>query len=517
MTGYRMQDFNKIKSQVDKLWEQFWTGGIANPLTVIEQTSFLMFARLLDMQESLNERKSTRTGKPFKRIFADNQQHLRWKNFYHLDGEKMMKVVKGYFSEEEQKEVGVFPHLRELADHSRLGEYMKDAQLMIQKPSLLVSAVTAINALPITEGDTKGDLYEYLLSKLTTAGINGQFRTPRHIIRLMVDLLAPRPDERVCDPACGTAGFLVSVMQYLYENYTSPEGVIEHDDGTKTYTGDLLEPYLEHIQSDLIHGFDFDSTMLRIAAMNLMLHGLENPAIYYQDTLGNGFVEKRPAEAKDAFDVILANPPFKGSLDDEDVESSLLAKTKTKKTELLFLTLILRMLRTGGRAAVIVPDGVLFGASKAHVALRKMLVEENQLEAVIAMPSGVFKPYAGVSTAILIFSKGGETDSVFFYNMENDGLSLDDKRTEIEGSDLPDILKRWREKDPAIHTNREEKYFFVPKTDIVAQEYDLSVSRYMITPYKPPVYDDPKDILDRLITLEDSIQSDLKDLKGLLG
>lgn len=501
-----MENFNMIKSQVDKLWEQFWTGGIANPLTVIEQISFLMFARLLDMQESLSERKAQRTGRDFKRLFAEDKQHLRWNNFKQLGGEEMLSVVRDE----------VFPHFRSMAEHSRLGDYMKDAQLMIQKPSLLVSAVNAVDALPLTDGDTKGDLYEYLLSKLTTAGINGQFRTPRHIIRLMIDMLDPKPDERICDPACGTAGFLVGVVQYMYEKYTSPEAIIEHEDGGKTYTGDLLEPYLRHIQTDLVHGFDFDSTMLRIAAMNLMAHGIANPEIHWQDTLGSGFVEKRPKEAKEGFDVILANPPFKGSLDEEDVETSLLAKTKTKKTELLFITLILRMLKSGGRAGVIVPDGVLFGASKAHLALRKTLVEEHQLEAVIGLPSGVFKPYAGVSTAILIFSKDGETDNVFFYNVENDGFTLDDKRMKIEDTDLPDIIKRWQEKDPARDTDRTQKYFCVPKKDIVAEEYDLSLSRYKETVYKAPEYDPPSEILDRLIKLEASIQDDLQELKGML-
>ena len=501
-----MENFNMIKSQVDKLWEQFWTGGIANPLTVIEQISFLMFARLLDMQESLSERKTQRTGREFKRLFAEDKQHLRWSNFKHLGGEKMLEVVRDE----------VFFHFRSMAKHSRLGDYMKDAQLMIQKPSLLVSAVNAVDALPLTDGDTKGDLYEYLLSKLTTAGINGQFRTPRHIIRLMIDMLDPKPDERICDPACGTAGFLVGVVQYLYEKYTSSEAVIEHEDGSKTYTGDLLEPYLRHIQTDLVHGFDFDSTMLRIAAMNLMAHGIANPEIHWQDTLGSGFVEKRPKEAKDGFDVILANPPFKGSLDEEDVEISLLAKTKTKKTELLFMALILRMLKSGGRAGVIVPDGVLFGTSKAHLALRKTLVEEHQLEAVIGLPSGVFKPYAGVSTAILIFSKDGETDNVFFYNVENDGFTLDDKRMKIEETDLPDIIKRWQDKDPVYDADRTQKYFCVPKKDIVTEDYDLSLSRYKETVYEAPEYDPPSEILDRLIKLEASIQDDLLELKGML-
>jgi type I restriction enzyme M protein len=339
---------------------------------------------------------------------------------------------------------------------------MTDAQLLIVKPSLLVSAVNMIDALPLTEGDTKGDLYEYLLSKLTTAGINGQFRTPRHIIRLMVDLVEPRPTEVIGDPACGTAGFLVGVMQHLLEKYTSPEGVIVHDDGQKTYSGDLLEPYRKHIQSGMFHGYDFDTTMLRIAAMNLMLHGVESPDIHYQDTLSNSFPERFPAQAVDGFDVMLANPPFKGSLDESDVHPSLTGLVKTKKTELLFIALFLRMLKLGGRAACIVPDGVLFGSSKAHLALRRHLTDENQLEAVISMPAGVFKPYAGVSTAILIFVKGGKTDRVWFYKMESDGFSLDDKRDQIGDGlgDLPDIPRQWFAREKARNNDRKAKYFW---------------------------------------------------------
>lgn len=310
-----------LRIQIDKLWTEFWTGGITNPLTVIEQISFLMFSRLLDIAETRAEKRAARLSKPFKGQFGPKEQKLRWSNFKNLDAQAMLKVVRDE----------VFPHFRTLGDSdSTFAEYMTDAQLFIQKPSLLVSAVNMIDALPLTEGDTKGDLYEYLLSKLTTAGINGQFRTPRHVIRLMVDLIEPKANEVVGDPACGTAGFLVGVMQHLLEKYTSPQGVVTHDDGQKTYSGDLLEPYRQHIQSKMFHGFDFDTTMLRIAAMNLMLHGVESPDIHYQDTLSNSFPEKFPKAATDGFDVILANPPFKGSLDESDVHSSLTGKVKTK-------------------------------------------------------------------------------------------------------------------------------------------------------------------------------------------
>ncbi|MFO7606711.1 MAG: N-6 DNA methylase, partial [Desulfurivibrionaceae bacterium] len=311
-----------------------------------------------------------------------------------------------------------------------------------------------IDKLPLAEGDTKGDLYEYLLSKLTTAGINGQFRTPRHIIRKMVEIVDPRPDETIGDPACGTAGFLVSAMEYLLETYTSPQAVIENEDGSKTYTGDQLMPNMDHIQNKMFNGFDFDVTMLRIASMNLLLHGIDAPNIRYQDTLSNGFPDQFPEFADDFFDVILANPPFKGSLDYEDVHASLLSKVKTKKTELLFVALILRMLKMGGRSATIVPDGVLFGSSKAHVALRKMLVDDNQLEGVISLPSGVFKPYAGVSTGILVFTKGGKTTDVFYFDVQADGFSLDDKRTKIDENDLPDLISRWKKRDPEKDTDR---------------------------------------------------------------
>lgn len=498
----------ELRSRIDKLWEEFWTGGIANPLTVIEQITFLMFARLLDMTEQREERKASLTGKPFKRLFAPDQQNLRWSQFKNLGAADMLPLVRDK----------VFPHFRETAvDGATFGDYMKDAQLLIQKPNLLVSAVNMIDALPLGSADTKGDLYEYLLSKLTTAGINGQFRTPRHIIRFMVELLAPAPDETVGDPACGTGGFLVGVMDYLLETHTSPQAVLVDADGNKTYTGDRLEPHRAHIRKGMFHGFDFDATMLRIASMNLMLHGVEAPDIHYQDTLSNSFPELFPAHAKDSLDVILANPPFKGSLDYEDVHPSLLSKVKTKKTELLFITLILRMLKLGGRSATIVPDGVLFGSSAAHQALRKILLDDNQLEAVISLPSGVFKPYAGVSTAILVFTKGGRADNVFFYDVQADGFSLDDKRDPINANDLPDALARWKSRDPAKDTDRTAKAFVVPAADIRDQKYDLSLSRYRETVHAEERFDPPQAILDRIKALHADIAKDMAELEGMLG
>nr|WP_272212339.1 class I SAM-dependent DNA methyltransferase [Marinicella sp. W31]MDC2878255.1 class I SAM-dependent DNA methyltransferase [Marinicella sp. W31] len=360
------------------------------------------------------------------------------------------------------------------------------------------------------------------MSKLTTAGINGQFRTPRHIIRLMVDMLEPKPTDTIGDPACGTGGFLVGVMDYLLETYTSPEAVIvETDPETKAvekiYVGDRLDDKArEHIRNGMFHGFDFDSTMLRIAAMNLMLHGVDDPGIHYQDTLSTGFTDKFPRQASEGFDVILANPPFKGSLDFEDVHSGLLRQVKTKKTELLFLALILRMLKTGGRSATIVPDGVLFGSSGAHRQLRELLVDQNQLEAVISLPSGVFKPYAGVSTGIVVFTKGGRTDNVFFYDVEADGRSLDDKREPVPQNDLPDCLARWRSRSPAIDSDRTSKAFYVSAEEIREAGYELSLGRYKKYVYEEEEYDPPQVVLERMKALNDEIASDLAELEEML-
>jgi type I restriction enzyme M protein len=507
-----------LRSRVDKLWDEFWTGGISNPLTVIEQITFLMFTRLLDIRETTAQKQWQRTnpGKPFKGLYGPAEQKLRWSSFKNLGGEEMLKVVRDE----------VFPHLRKLGQGGRLGDFMKDATLMIQKASLLVSAVAMIDQLPLAGGDTKGDLYEYLLSKLTTAGINGQFRTPRHIIRLMVDLVLSEARDReeltwtVGDPAAGTGGFLVSVIEHLYERYTSDAGVHRIPEDNQillTYTGDLLtREERRHLATDMLHGFDFDVTMLRIAAMNLMLHGVEQPSVNYQDTLSNSFPERFPKLATEAFDLVLANPPFKGSLDYEDVHPSLLKVVKTKKTELLFIALLLRMLKLGGRCAVIVPDGVLFGSSKAHVDLRKTLVEENQLDAVIKLPAGVFKPYAGVSTAVLIFTKGGKTTDVWFYDVQADGFSLDDKRDQVAENDLPDVRLRWAARDPKKDTDRTAKAFFVAKGDIVGQGYDLSLNRYKEVVHEEVKYDPPKVILGRLKKLEGEIAADLEELEAML-
>ncbi|WP_085298905.1 type I restriction-modification system subunit M [Cognaticolwellia mytili] len=528
-----------LKSKIDKLWEEFWTGGITNPLTVIEQITFLMYARMLDMNEQADEKRSARTKKEFNHRFNDQQQHLRWQNIRHLGAEELYKVVKD--------ELFPFFASSSSADNegSLFAEFMKDAQLMIQKQSLLVKAVEMVNDLPLDNADTKGDLYEYLLSKLTTAGINGQFRTPRHIIRAMVEIMDPDKTSRICDPSTGTGGFLSVSYEYLLEKYSSAEGIereplfITEEDGSSEdigkpmldihgkqvenvlYSGDLIEPEdRKHIDTDMFHGFDFDATMLRVAAMNLVMHGIKQPDIHYQDTLSQHFSENFPNEAKGGMQIILANPPFKGSLDEEDVCPELLRKVKTKKTELLFVALIERMLQVGGRSATIVPDGVLFGSSNAHVQLRQLLVDNNQLEAVISLPSGVFKPYAGVSTAILIFTKGGSTDHVWFYDVQADGFSLDDKRTPIKENDLPSLVAEFKARDKTIATSdkndKTQKAFWVSKDDITSNKYDLSINRYKEVIYEEEVFDAPKVILSKLVSLENEILADLKVLEKML-
>ena len=509
----------ELKSRIDSLWTEFWTGGITNPLTVIEQITFLMYSRMLDMMERRDEKRAQLSKKTFaSHRFSADEQSCRWETWRHYGAEEMLPHVRDQ----------VFTHFRKLAarstgEESHFASFMKDAQLMIQKPSLLVKAVNAVQDLPLDRGDTKGDLYEYLLSKLTTAGINGQFRTPRHIIRLMVELMQPQSTDRICDTACGTAGFLVEAYDYLLRQYTSPAGrhveVVSGEEQV-TYSGDLLAEHRRHVDHDMFHGYDFDATMLRIASMNLVMHGVAAPDVHYQDTLSQSFEERHPNGSKNAFDLVLANPPFKGSLDEHDVAPDILRTVKTKKTELLFVALILRLLKVGGRSATIVPDGVLFGSSKAHVQLRRHLIEDNQLEAVISLPSGVFKPYAGVSTAIIIFAKGGKTDSVFFYDVESDGYTLDDKRTKIgDGKgDLPDVLGKYRQwcEGRTDFTDRTVQAFEVASDELRAAGYDLSINRYKESVQKLEKLDDPQDILDRLICLEGSIASDLQDLKELL-
>jgi len=518
-----------LKSKIDKLWLDFHSGGITNPLTVIEQISFLLFARMLDMREMAAEKRDARTGKQGKRIFPKELQYLRWSHLIHLGAEEQLRIVQGNRNADDPVEwKGLFQFFREdVVSGTTLGHYLKDAQCVIQKPGLLKTAMNAVNELPLHLGDTKGDLYEYLLSKLTTAGVAGQFRTPRHVIRAMVEMLDVRPDETVCDPACGTGGFLIEAMEYLKRTHSSPDLIKEevdpetgdailddHGNPVRSYPGDQLDEYRAHIDREMFNGFDFDSTMLRIAAMNMMLHGIENPVIDYKDSLSEqSQVAQNYAEH---FNVILANPPFKGSIDLDSVYKCLTSVTKTKKTELLFLVLIEQMLKKGGRAAVVVPDGVLFGNSTAHLAVRRMLIENNQLDGVVSLPSGVFRPYAGVSTAILLFTKSGKTKDVWFYKVENDGYSLDDKRTPVKEDDLPDLLEAWRSRDAKNHTDRKAKGFFVPKAEIEENKFDLSYNRYAEVTYEAVEYDPPKEILGKLRALENEILADLDELEAML-
>jgi len=530
----------QIRNDIDKLWEKFWTGGVTNPLTVIEQISYLMFARMLDMQEDVTERKANRTGKDFDRLFPNTPegQLLRWKNFKNLSGKELHKHLKQE----------VFPHFAKLGKQAEMqdelgsavntvksfghiGEYMQDADLEIKNESVLVSAVEMIDELPLTQSDVKGDIYEYLLSKLTTAGINGQFRTPRHIIDTMVELIDPQPTDVVCDPACGTAGFLVRIMEYLNRQHSSEVGIFADGEGNKQYSGDLLESFRDHISTRMFWGFDFDTTMLRVSSMNMALHGVNGANILYQDSLSKSIKENFPEQEEDFFDVILANPPFKGTLDETNTNPDVLGLVKTKKTELLFVGHILRSLKLGGRAAVIVPDGVLFGSSKAHRQLRQELIENNQLEGIVSLPSGVFKPYAGVSTSILLFTKGGTTERVWFYDLQADGYSLDDKRTPLKGedsNDLPDAISKWRHYRELVLANtpaeeidkffgdKTQKVFVVDAKDLTKKKFDLSINRYKEVVYEEEQYEDPKVILNKLKAVESEIMAGIDELEGML-
>ncbi len=507
-----------IKSQIDQIWNAFWTGGISNPLEVIEQITYLLFLRRLDDLHTLEENKSARLKRPMeRRVFPEGADtkgraydDLRWSRFKHLAPAEMFTVVAEH----------VFPYLRTLGgDNSTYAHHMKDARFTIPSPALLAKVVDLLDAVPMEDRDTKGDLYEYMLGKIASAGQNGQFRTPRHIIRLMVEMTAPQPTDIICDPACGTAGFLVAAGEVLRERHPN----ILHDPKTR-----------EHFHHRMFHGFDFDNTMLRIGSMNMLLHGVENPDIRYRDSLAQDH-----AGEEEKYTLVLANPPFAGSLDYENTAKDLLQVVKTRKTELLFLALFLRLLKPGGRAAVIVPDGVLFGASKAHKELRRMLVEDQKLDAVVKLPGGVFKPYAGVSTAILLFTKtnSGGTDLVWFYDLEADGWSLDDKRTPLLAEDklgpmpqialnssehdknnLPDVLARWTQRnDLERERERTAQSFCVTKAEILVQGYDLSINRYKEVVHDSVEHPAPKKILADLAKSEQEIQRGITELESLLA
>ena len=494
----------ELKNKIDGLWDVFATGGLTNPLEVIEQITYLMFIHDLDVTDNKKAKDCAMLGLPFKSIFSDqvqigersiDGQQLKWSVFRDLPANKMYEIVQEW----------VFPFIKNLHSdkNSAYSKYMDDAIFKLPTPLVLSRVIDSLDDIyalmgQSTETDIRGDVYEYLLSKISTAGRNGQFRTPRHIISMMVELMNPQPNDIICDPACGTGGFLVGASDYLQKNYRN----------------DILmnKENREHYMNHMFHGFDMDRTMLRIGAMNMMTHGVESPFIEYRDSLSDQNLDK------DKYSMILANPPFKGSLDADSVSADLLKVTNTKKTELLFLALFIRMLKIGGRCACIVPDGVLFGSSNAHKQIRKTLIEDNKLEAVISMPSGVFKPYAGVSTGILIFTKTGHggTDKVWFYDMKADGYSLDDKRTQVKENNIPDIIERFKYLENEIDRKRTEQSFFVNKEEIVKNDYDLSINKYKEVVYEKVKYPPTSEILAEIESLNNEINKNIAELKVLL-
>lgn len=507
----------ELRSKIDAVWNAFWSGGISNPIEVIEQITYLLFMKGLDEAELREERKAQRFGEKRERILfppvndpkGRPYPELRWSRFKNKAPKEMFEIVSEH----------AFPFLREMAeDGTSHAEHMAGARFTIPTPALLAKVVDMLDAIPMDDRDTKGDLYEYMLGKIAAAGQNGQFRTPRHIIQLMVELMAPTPSDTIADPAAGTAGFLVAAGDYVRR--VNPEALRD-------------EKLRQHFHGAMFHGFDFDSTMLRIGSMNMQLHGIENANLTYRDSLAEAH-----GEDADAYSLILANPPFAGSLDYETTSKDLLKIVKTKKTELLFMALFLRLLKPGGRAAVIVPDGVLFGSSTAHKAIRKMLVEDHKLDAIIKLPSGVFRPYAGVSTAIVIFTKtnSGGTDNVWFYDVTADGISLDDKRTpllpaeklgavpaealsaaELAKNNLSDVLARWRDRTGGeLARPRTAQSFAVPKAEIAGADYDLSINRYKELVHEAVEHRAPRDIIAELKALEAEIATGLDELEAML-
>ena len=494
----------ELKNKIDGLWDVLAAGGLTNPLEVIEQITYLMFIHDLDETDNKNAKECAMLGLPFKSIFAEeikigdrvvDGQQLKWSRFRDLPANKMYEIIQE----------SVFPFIKNLHSdkNSAYSKYMDDAIFKLPTPLVLSKVIDCLDDIYVLMGqsnevDIRGDVYEYLLSKISTAGRNGQFRTPRHIIRMMVELMDPKPQDTICDPACGTGGFLVGASDYLRETYRNE--ILMNKDNR------------EHYMNHMFYGFDMDRTMLRIGAMNMMTHGVESPFIEYRDSLSDQNLDT------DKYSIILANPPFKGTLDADSVSSDLLKVTKTKKTELLFLALFIRMLKVGGRCACIVPDGVLFGSSNAHKQIRTALVENNRLEAVISMPSGVFKPYAGVSTGILIFTKTGHggTDKVWFYDMKADGYSLDDKRAVINDNDIPDIIERFNNLDKEVDRKRTDQSFLVDKQEIINNDYDLSINKYKEVVYEKVEYPPTSEILADIEALNKEIEKNFEELKALL-
>jgi type I restriction enzyme M protein len=511
-----------LRSKVDALWDKFWSGGIANPLTAIEQISYLLFMRRLDALDEKRRGDAEFLGQEFRSAFdgiyetrARKQrprEELRWSRFRHLPPEEMLDHVRD----------NVFPSIKTLQNGGEVfSKYMHDAVFIIPKASLLVEAVGIIDDIYAemererqdsgqTFQDVQGDLYEYLLSEIASAGKNGQFRTPRHIIQMIVSLVDPKLGEMICDPACGTGGFLLGAYQHLLTQHTSLEHRSIGEDGIERgmIADQLTDPrQWEVLRERTLYGYDFDTTMVRIGLMNLLLHGVDHPNLGYMDTLSKGFTER------DRYDVVFANPPFKGSIDKGDINEEL--RIKTTKTELLFVNRITNLLKVGGRAGVIVPDGVLFGSSNAHKDLRKMLVEDCELQGVVKMPAGVFRPYAGVSTAVLIFVKGGRTEHVWYCDMQADGYSLDDKREKIVANDIPEVITRWRDRH-LENDNPTARTFTVPVAKIRENSYDLSLNRYKEVGYEVTEHELPEAIIARLRALEGEIRSDLDALQGMM-
>lgn len=502
-----------LRSKTDTLWDKFWSGGIANPLSAMEQISYLLFMRRLDATDRKRQEDAEWLDKKHKSIFKGHQD-CRWSKFRHLPAEEMLTHVRDV----------VFPFIKGLGgEQQAFAQYMKDAVFLVPKASLLVEAVGILDEIyeelererqehGETFHDTQGDLYERLLSEISTAGKNGQFRTPRHIIQMICSLVDPKLGDEICDPACGTGGFLLGAYQHILTQHTSKGLQHVDDNGIKRgLVGDKLtdERQWQVLRERTFHGYDFDTTMVRIGLMNLLLHGVDQPDLGYKDTLSKKY------DDAGYYDVVLANPPFKGSIDKSDINEDL--KLKTTKTELLFVNRIINLLRIGGRAGVIVPDSALFGSSKAHTDLRKMLVEECELQGIVSMPSGVFKPYAGASTGVLFFVKGGQTENIWFYDMQADGRSLDDKRDKIADNDIPDIIKQWKKRSPKKDTDRSAKAFFVPVDEIRGNKYDLSINRYKEVAYEKAEYEPPRAIIKKLRKLEKEIDTDLTELEGMLG
>ena len=548
-----LQNNSNIKSLIDKLWNNFWSGGISNPLTAIEQITYLIFMKRLDDLEAKRERDAEFTGEKYVSRFSGtfkvpgssdeiDKSELRWSNFKRLPADTMLLHVqtkvfpflKAFNSKNQEKqpeETDSNPEYNKSGkffnsvnpDSDNFTKHMANAVFIMPKASLLVEAINIIEQLFVEIGkdaseggqafqDIQGDVYEMLLGEIATAGKNGQFRTPRHIIKLMTELVAPQLGQRIADPACGTGGFLLGSYQYILTDLvrkSDPGKLIIDEDGFERATmSAVLTEKVKDILQESFHGFDIDTTMVRLGLMNLMMHGIDEPIIDYKDTLSKKYNEDGQ------YDIVMANPPFTGNIDKGDINESL--KLPTTKTELLFVERIFTMLKMGGISAVIVPQGVLFGSGNAFVTLRKMLIEKAELKAVIALPSGVFKPYAGVSTAILLFTKGGETNHVWFYDMQADGYTLDDKRNKIGTSDLVDIVTQFRIRNDKEGNDRQAKYFFVPKAEIIANDYDLSISKYKEEVYEEVAYEKPEVILTKLDDLESEIMLGLSELKEIL-